>query len=121
MEIYLGSRLLDPTVSKAEYVHVMRENSGPCATTVTFFLHHLFKDIAADFESQSNKLAQKNSAVTLFFYFQTYIHTHSFSLALSLSHDHFLFLQQCQSLIKQARSFSTPWLYGYGLHDVPQA
>lgn len=69
----------------------------------------LFKDIAADFESQSNKLAQKNPAVLLsvfsfnFVCISTLITSASLSLLLFLHL--FLFLQLCQCLIKQAKSF----------------
>ncbi len=96
-----------------------------CTYCHFFPMSCLFKDIAADFESQSNKLAQKNPAVLLsvfsfnFVCISTLISSASLSLLLFLHL--FLFLQWCQCLIKQARSFSTLWLYGYGPHSIPQA
>ncbi len=59
-----------------------------CTYCHFFPMSCLFKDIAADFESQSNKLAQKNSAVLLsvfsfnFVYISTLISSASLSFAL---------------------------------------
>lgn len=55
-----------------------------CTYCHFFPMSCLFKDIAADFESQSNKQTQKNPAVLLsvFSFNFVYIHTHFFSLSL---------------------------------------